>query len=204
MAGKEVPGIENADADLFNGATWCICPSPTASKKAIDTVSELARVAGAEAYFPDPQEHDTMVAATSHLPLLMASALMTLTSSSESWPDIQRVASSGFAGATRLASTVPSMSAGICVTNREAIAGWIDRFIEELQAYKDLLNADPEEIHDALDAARQARQRWLDGDQERTAEVPGVGSQMGAMFLGESLTKRLKRLAALKDSKEGR
>ena len=132
MAGKEVPGIEHAEAGLFKDATYCICPPPTASRTAFDAVIEVAKKVGAVAYFPEPREHDAMVAVTSHLPLILSSALMTLASSSESWREVRRVASSGFAGATRLASTVPSMSTGICVTNREAIEHWIDRFVDEL------------------------------------------------------------------------
>ena len=201
MAGKEVPGIEHAEAGLFKGATYCICPSPTASRKAFDTVVEVAESVGAGAYFPEPREHDTMVAATSHLPLLMSSALMTLASSSESWREVRRVASSGFAGATRLASTVPSMSTGICVTNREAIEHWIDRFVDELLGYKALLGAGEEEIRSGLEAARDARERWLAGEEpfskEAGARVPGVGQQMSSMFLGEALVKRGRKLMDL-------
>ena len=200
MAGKEHPGIEHAEAGLFKGVTYCICPSPTASRKAIDSVTDLAAKVGAVAYFPEPREHDTMVAATSHLPLLMSSALMTLASSSESWREIRRVASSGFAGATRLASTVPSMSTGICVTNREAIEHWIDRFIEELEAYKALLGTGEEEISSGLEAARDARQRWLDGEDSSSdngPRAPSMAQQMSSMFLGESLVKRGRKLMGL-------
>ena len=201
MAGKEVPGVENAEADLFKGATYCVCPSPSASRAAVDAVMSIVEKVGAVAYFPEPREHDAMVAATSHLPLILSSALMTLVSSSESWREIRRVASSGFSGATRLASTVPSMSAGICFTNREAIEHWIDRFIEELLGYKALLAADNEDIHTGLTAARDSRENWLSGKDSssdwRPPPVPGVAQQLSSLLVGEALVERGRKLMGL-------
>lgn len=205
MAGKEVPGIENAEAGIFRNATYCICPSPTASPASVETILTIVDKVGAVPYFPEPREHDAMVAATSHLPLILSSALMTVVSSSESWREISRVASSGFSGATRLASTVPSMSTGICVTNREAIEHWIDRFIEELLGYKALLAADDDDIHTGLTAARDARENWLSGHDSspdwRPPPVPGVAQQLSSLLLGESLVNRSRKLMGLYERK---
>ena len=201
MAGKEVPGVENAEAGLFKGATYCVCPSPIASRSAVDAVMGIVEKVGAVPYFPEPREHDAMVAATSHLPLILSSALVTLVSSSESWREISRVASSGFSGATRLASTIPSMSTGICVTNREAIEHWIDRYIEELLGYKALLAAGDEEVCIGLTAARDSRENWLSGKDSssdwRPPPVPGIGEQVGSLLLGEALVKRSRKLMGL-------
>lgn len=201
MAGKEVPGVDNAEANLFKGATYCVCPSSNASRSAVDTVLGVVDKVGAVPYFPDPREHDAMVAATSHLPLILSSALMTLVSSSESWREISRVASSGFSGATRLASTVPSMSTGICVTNREAIGHWIDRFVEELLGYKALLAAGDEDIHKGLTAARDSREGWLSGRDSspdwRPPPVPGIAQQLSSLLVGEALAERGRKLIGL-------
>lgn len=212
MAGKEVPGVENAEAGLFKDATYSICPSPTSSRAAVNAVLSIVDKVGAIPYFPDPREHDAMVAATSHLPLILSSALMTLVSSSESWREISRVASSGFSGATRLASTVPSMSTGICVTNREAMEHWIDRYVEELLGYKALLAAGEEDIRTGLSAARDSRENWLSGHDSypdwRPPPVPGIAQQLNSLLVGEALANRGRKLMGLyerraRDDKEG-
>ena len=202
MAGKEVSGVEHADADLFQDATYCICPSPLASQQAIESVRGLAQRIGAVPYFPDPVEHDGLVAAVSHLPIILASALVSVATTSQSWREMSRLASSGFEGSTRLASTDPFMSAGIFLTNREALEHWIDRFIKELEGYKDLLKADEEELENGLARVREARERWLGGketwDGENRPEIPTVGQQITGLFVGEHLARRTRDLMNLR------
>ena len=205
MAGKETSGIKHAEADLFEGATYCICPSPTASQRAIKMVEGLAEDLGAVTYFPDPSEHDSMVASISHLPIIVSSALMSLASSSQSWAEIMRLASSGFVGATRLASTDPSMSAGICTTNKEAISHWIDRLIEELQDYKTLLQSDGEKIREVFVHVKDVRENWILGKEDITQksnqQIPNIGQRMTDMFIGEALSKRGQDFIDLYESK---
>ncbi|MEE9247371.1 MAG: prephenate dehydrogenase [Dehalococcoidia bacterium] len=202
MAGKEVSGVEHADADLFQGATYCICPSPLASQQAIEAVRGLAERIGAVPYFPDPVEHDGLVAAVSHLPIILASALVSIATTSQSWREMSRLASSGFEDSTRLASTDPSMSVGIFLTNREALEHWIDRFIKELEGYKELLKADEEELENDLARVREARERWLGGketwDGEHMPEIPTVGQQLTGLFVGDRLARRTRDLMNLR------
>ena len=205
MAGKEVSGVEHADADLFQGATYCICPSPQASQQAVESIRGLAQRIGAVPYFPDPAEHDSLVAAVSHLPIILASALVSVTTTSQSWREMSRLASSGFKSSTRLASTDPSMSAGIFLTNREALEHWIDRFINELEGYKELLKADEEELENGLARVREARERWLDGketwDVDNRPEIPNVSQQLTGLFVGERLARRTRDLLKLQLSR---
>ena len=78
MAGKETAGIANADAKLFAGKAYCIVPSPDATESAVKLVAGLVHLIGAQPLFIDAHEHDRYVAAVSHLPLVLSSALFTL------------------------------------------------------------------------------------------------------------------------------
>ncbi|MEE9198320.1 MAG: prephenate dehydrogenase [Dehalococcoidia bacterium] len=191
MAGKEMPGIDNADPELFQDATYCIIPSPRASARAIKSVIGLAEGVGATPFFPDPVEHDGLVAAISHLPLISSTALLSATTSSPSWQQMSRLAASGFRDATRLASTDPEMSAGICLTNREAIARCIDRYIEELEGYKRLLSEGEGELQARFAQAREARETWLRGEETEPKGAGRRGSPAGSWLSPGRLMGRM-------------
>jgi len=139
MAGKETAGIDAADADLFRDKAWVIAPSAEASEGAVATVIGLAQLTGAVPLFMDAQEHDSYVAAISHLPLLVSSALFSVAFGSAAWPELAALASSGFKDTTRLASGPAEMAHDIMMTNRENVLHWLDRYIEELRRYRDVI-----------------------------------------------------------------
>jgi prephenate dehydrogenase len=162
MAGKETQGIENAEATLFQGRGYCICPSLSASPSAIQQVAGIAQLVGSEPLFMDAAEHDQYAAAVSHLPLIVSTAMFTLLRSSPSWEDLGVMASSGFRDITRLASTDPDMSHGIWRTNREAVIHWLERMIGELSRYRDMLmDAEDEALLQAFVEARLEREHFL-------------------------------------------
>lgn len=142
MAGKERQGIDAADADLFRGKPWVISPSVDASDDAVNLVVGLAQAAGAEPVFMDAEEHDSYVAAISHLPLVLSSALFSMAFGSAAWPELAALASSGFRDTTRLASGSPEMAHDIMSTNRENVLHWIDRFEQELRRYREAIAGD--------------------------------------------------------------
>ncbi|MBI2913085.1 MAG: prephenate dehydrogenase/arogenate dehydrogenase family protein [Chloroflexi bacterium] len=162
MAGKETPGIEQAEATLFAGKAYCICPSLKATDGAVNSVVGLARLVGAEPLFVDAEEHDQYAAAVSHLPLLVSTALFTLLRSSPAWPDLAPMASSGFRDITRLASGDPRMSHDICVTNREAAVHWLERMAGELHRLRDMLaDAQDEGLLGTFTKAQMERDSFL-------------------------------------------
>lgn len=163
MAGKETSGIEAADADIFVGCTYCLIPGRSATKGAIDTVEELAKKIGAKPLSLDAQEHDGLVAAISHLPLILSTALVAATTNSPQWPKMAKLAASGFGDLSRLASGSPEMSRDICLTNREPILRWIDEFSKELGELRRLVSQGGDELEEAFLRAREGRQRWLQG-----------------------------------------
>src|SRR4051794_24184639 len=88
MAGKAM-SIEGAEADLFKGASWCVCPSVRASDESVRNVLGMITAVGAEPYFVDPYEHDAYVAGVSHLPAVLSATLMNSLSSDSSWRDMK-------------------------------------------------------------------------------------------------------------------
>jgi len=167
MAGKETSGIEAADADLFQGCVYCLIPGTNASSEAVNLVTGLAKQIGANPLFLDAAEHDSLVAAVSHLPLLLSAALVATTTKSPSWPQMARLAATGFRDLTRLASGNPEMSRDICLTNKEPILHWVDKFITELSEFRRLVSEGGEELEQVFLKAREQRERWLQ-ERERT------------------------------------
>ena len=161
MAGKETSGIEAADADLFIGCTYCLVPGRSATKEAIDRVEGLVRQIGAKPLFIDASEHDMLVAAVSHLPMVISSALVSMTTKSPLWDDMSKLAATGYRDLTRLAAGSPEMSRDICLTNREFILRWIDEYIEELEKFRHMISEGSEELDEAFLQARERREGWL-------------------------------------------
>jgi prephenate dehydrogenase len=133
MAGKTESGPSAAEATLFEGARWAIVPSGEAAEDAVDVVTGVAHVMGARPMFLDAEEHDAYVAAISHLPLMVATALFRLARDSEAWPELSLLAAGGFRDTSRLAGTDPAMAHDIAITNRVQLVHWIERYIETLR-----------------------------------------------------------------------
>lgn len=198
MAGKERAGIDGAEANLFEGTTYCITPSATAAPTAVESVVGLAQAAGSEPYFVNAEEHDIMVAGISHLPLVMASALVAVATRSPSWREMSRLASSGFRDTSRLASSDIALSTGISATNPTGLVRWIDGYIEVLQEYRDLIAEDGKAMEGRFNEAWEARERWLSEQKQPTTrdkvmdEIPSAAERMNEMLFG-GLFSKLKR-----------
>lgn len=200
MAGK-AQSIEAAEADLFKGATWCVCPSVHASEDAIKNVLGIIGALDAEPYFVDPEEHDAHVAGVSHLPFVLSAALMRATSKDSSWRDMRTLSSTGFRDSTRLAAGSPAMHRDIVMTNREAVTRWVDAMVAELGDFRRQLHSD--EAGESMDryfvAARDARAEWAtqthrEGEllQDTDSELANssISGQMGRLFFGGLLNRR--------------
>ena len=161
MAGKETYGIHAAETELFRGCTYCLTAPEKASPKSIDTVIGMVKKLGATPFFIDAQEHDNLVAGISHLPMLLSAALVSLTTENPSWSKMSKLAASGYYDLTRLASGNPEVNAHICLSNREAIVNWIDKFSQELERYRQLVVNGDKSLEQALTEANKARQEWL-------------------------------------------
>lgn len=208
MAGKETQGIDNAEANLFRGKAYCLCPAVTADEAAVRAVVGLVSLAGAEPLFVDPEEHDQYAAAVSHLPLVLSAALFTLLRASPAWPDLAPMASSAFRDLTRLASGDPQMSHDICSTNREAVLHWLERMQDEVRRYRELLDQDPEELLKVFAGAQLDRDAFLAQPPSRrpAEQMPEVRQALVDSLVGGWAAARMRRArelpALLKETRE--
>lgn len=161
MAGSEQHGIASARADLLRGAVYCIVPPTDALPTALNTLCDLTRAIGARPLLLTPEQHDAAVAAISHLPFLLATALMQLTTTAPNWPALAPLAATGYRDMTRLASGDPAMHRDICLTNVGAIRPWLHDMARLLVDVADHLD-DCNYLEQLFDDVQQRRRCWLD------------------------------------------
>ncbi len=207
IAGKEASGLDAADASLFAGQPWAVIPTVDASQRAVNAVENMIEAVGATPVLIDAAEHDSLLAAVSHLPLVAASALFSLAKDSQAWQDLGVLAGPGFRDTTRLASTNPALGHDIALTNRENILHWIDRYIEELRSYRSLVaNETQEELYKKLLQAQTGRDEFLRKPPERERPASGddvgsAGDRMMAFMIGEWAMKRTKDVEKLMEQR---
>jgi prephenate dehydrogenase len=195
MAGKETPGIASADGDLFREKTWVVVPSVHAPESAIRTVVGLAQIAGANPVFMDADEHDSYVAAISHLPLALSSALFSVAFGSAAWPELAQLASSGFRDTTRLASGSPEMAHDIMISNRENVLHWIDRFQVELSRVRQTIAAgESKDVIEAFARPQVERDNYMvNGPPRRDEGTPIETVSLGDLLFGSKVGGYLKK-----------
>jgi prephenate dehydrogenase len=196
MAGKENTGAKYAEATLFQGATYCVIPSPQASEGAVRSVLGLVSVLGAEPLFIDAEEHDQYAAAISHMPLVVSTALFSLVRNSPAWSDIAPLAAGGFRDVTRLASGDPRMDHDICATNSDAVTHWIDRLIEELRRYKGLIQSDRKGLFKAFSETQLQRDAFMLGERptrEARVELPNTKDAISGMLFGGLIASKMEK-----------
>lgn len=159
MAGSHETGPQFARADLFEGATYVLTPTPQTDPAALETVRTLAEKLGSRPLILDAPTHDELVAFTSHLPHVLAFALAnTVAAKQKENPLTAQLAATGFRDTTRLAASDPQLWTDICTANREAVLTAIAEFERQLRALKSALaEGDAESFAAALRAANEGR-----------------------------------------------
>lgn len=130
MAGSEQAGYRVARPDLFRGATVIVTPTETTELAALKKTTEFWEALGARVSSLDPETHDRTVAAISHLPHLIACALVDGAARAE--PAALEFAARGFRDTTRIAGGDPDMWAEIFLANRDALTATVEAFREAL------------------------------------------------------------------------
>lgn len=132
IAGREQPGVESSDPSLFVGKLFVSTPVAGTDPAATARVEAIWQRVGAHVERMDPAEHDRVFAAVSHLPHLLAFALVAQIAREEDAERKLSKAGAGFRDFTRIAASSPRMWRDVCVANREALA-------RELHEYRALL-----------------------------------------------------------------
>lgn len=167
IAGAEHSGAAAAKADLFVGRRVVLAPLPENTVASVDRVAAAWEACGARIFRMSAVEHDETFAAVSHLPHLLAFALVHEVADRSNSAQLFGYAAGGFRDFTRIASSHPEMWRDICVANRAAVLAELDRYIEKLRALRAPLAAgDGAALEKVFEEARDARNRWLAGDFE--------------------------------------
>lgn len=133
MAGLETAGIDGADPDLLKGAAYLLTPTPSTPKAELEKLREIISAIKARPFILDAKEHDRLVALISHLPQMVASALVgTLKNYVQERELLLALAAKGFRDTTRLAMGDPDMWYDIYTTNKKFLKESLQIFQKEL------------------------------------------------------------------------
>jgi prephenate dehydrogenase len=170
IAGTENSGASAAFAELFDHKQVILTPLQSTQPFAIKTVRTLwEQAAKAKVTEMQPQHHDHLLAATSHLPHVAAYALVNLLASQSESEKIFQFAASGFKDFTRIASSDPRMWADICLANRQQIVELLKSYQNELGELVHLLEENnTEKLYECFSAARNSRESFLRTTEQNT------------------------------------
>ena len=163
LAGSEKTGIANARADLLEDALCAVTPTERSDEATVESVEKFWQALGARTSRLSPEAHDLVVARTSHLPHVLAAALVRCVLGGEEHGEADFCAT-GFRDSTRLADGAAPMWRDIALANPKAIAAALDDLQEELDGLRTALEAgDAETLEQFFDEGRRLRADWLKG-----------------------------------------
>jgi prephenate dehydrogenase len=161
IAGKEVAGVEHAEASLFDGRQVILTPTKTTLRSNVQRATQVWTAIGAQVSSMTPQEHDSAFAAVSHLPHLLAFAFV---NGIAEQPDGARMldhGGTGFRDFTRIAASDPAVWRDILLANREQVLLQSQAFRKMLMHFEALLaTGDAQALEEAIEAARRTRSQW--------------------------------------------
>lgn len=162
MCGKERAGIEHAEPGLFSGAVFALCPTRRTDDVARRRAERLAAAIGAQPLWLGAGDHDAATASISHLPYVLAVALVRAALDGEGSETAARLAASGFRDTSRLAASDERMMLDILATNGDAVLAALDRVTGELDALRAHIAAgDAATLASTLAAAAERRRGWM-------------------------------------------
>ncbi|MEJ2692753.1 MAG: prephenate dehydrogenase/arogenate dehydrogenase family protein [Candidatus Thiodiazotropha sp.] len=166
IAGTECSGAEAAFASLYRNRRVILTPLRETDAAALSAVETMWRHCGAEITQMSVAHHDEILAATSHLPHMLAFSLVDSLARLKQNDEMFRYAAGGFRDFTRIASSNPVMWRDICLANQSALGAMLTRFADELHELASILErGDGESLLEIFQRAKRARDKYIDGVQ---------------------------------------
>ncbi|MEQ1739039.1 MAG: prephenate dehydrogenase/arogenate dehydrogenase family protein [Methyloglobulus sp.] len=163
IAGAEQSGVEASVDSLFINKRLIITPDKVTRPDAVQKIGEFWEHLGTQVAIMDAGHHDAVLAATSHLPHIVAFAMVDMLGHKDEQSEIFKYAASGFRDFTRIASSDPTMWLDICTANKNEIIPLIQQLKAELDKIQRFLDVnDNEQLFNTFTYAGKARQRFLD------------------------------------------
>jgi prephenate dehydrogenase len=163
MCGKETSGVEVADPALYRGCTFILSPLPRTADEALSLGRELAEAIGAHALVLDGERQDFLVGTVSHLPYLLACALVaTADATTSADPAAWEIVAGGYRDTSRVAGSDVTMMVDILLTNREEVLRAVRVYQDQLASLTKSLEAGDEDgLRRALSTIRQKRKEMF-------------------------------------------
>ena len=161
IAGKELAGVEHADAELYSGRQVILTPIERTLPTHVDKAERVWRALGCQVKRMTPEGHDAAYAAISHLPHLLAFALMSSIKNQPEGADFLSLAGPGFRDFTRIAASDAAVWRDILLSNREELIAQSRHFLRALQQFEATIkNGDADALEQLIDIASEARAGW--------------------------------------------
>jgi prephenate dehydrogenase len=164
ITGKEVSGVENADAQLYQGRHVILTPLPQTDAALVQKATDVWAAIGCQVLRMTPENHDAAFAAVSHLPHMLAFAYFNAVMSQPAGREFLSLAGPGFRDFTRIAASDPSVWRDILINNREELMKQSQRFRHALDAFEHVMKSgNVEALEDLIRLASNARAGWQMG-----------------------------------------
>ena len=163
IAGTEKSGVEASFAELYENRRIIITPLEASSSDAVSKVRAMWQACGADVVETSIEHHDEVLAATSHLPHMLAFSLVDTLAKMDAKNDIFDFAAGGFRDFTRIASSDPDMWRDICLANGDALVPMIEKFSDDLQLLSKAIESnDGTYIKETFSRAKKARDEFCE------------------------------------------
>ena len=163
IAGTEQSGVGASFAELFRGRRVILTPDENTDAAALATVRRMWEACGAQVVETSVAHHDAVLAATSHLPHMLAYVLVDSLARLDDREEVFEFAAGGFRDFTRIASSNPAMWHDICLANRGELLRITERFIDDLERLAQAIRkGDSTYLRETFERAKQARDQWCE------------------------------------------